>query len=144
MSTLADRIKERMKAMGLNNVELARAAKVKPPTSYNWGSGKTKAIKGEPLLRAATALGVTPEWLSSGVGKKFPAPVSIFSNSESANRVAEPTATYGWPFKMVPPSTWDLLNDDEKSIIEKTILMSVKNRGHPPNHRAPAKSTAGI
>ena len=54
--------------MGLNSAQLAAAAGVKQPTSFNWGSGKTKNIKGEPLLSAARALGVTPEWLSTGKG----------------------------------------------------------------------------
>lgn len=68
MSSLADRIKDRMKAMGLNNAQLAAACGVKPPTSFNWASGKTQSIKGEPLLRAAKALGVTPDWLATGLG----------------------------------------------------------------------------
>lgn len=68
MSTLQSRIKDRMKAVGINNAQLAAACKVKPPTSFNWASGKTKNIKGEPLLLAAKALGVTPEWLSTGKG----------------------------------------------------------------------------
>jgi transcriptional regulator with XRE-family HTH domain len=72
MSALADRIKERLLATGLSNAQLAKASKVKQPTAHNWGSGKTKAIKGEPLLAAATALGVNPKWLATGVGPKFP------------------------------------------------------------------------
>ncbi len=74
MSTLAERIKERMQAVGLKNADLARACKVRTPTSFNWGSGKTKNIKGEPLLLAAKALGVTPEWLATGKGAMFPEP----------------------------------------------------------------------
>lgn len=70
-TTLAERVKERMKAMGLINAQLATACNVKPPTSYNWSSGKTKNIKGAPLLLAAKALGVNPEWLASGKGPKF-------------------------------------------------------------------------
>lgn len=70
-STLSERIKERMAATGLNNAQLAAAAGVKQPTSFNWGSGKTQKIKGEPLLLAARALGVTPEWLSTGKGPKL-------------------------------------------------------------------------
>jgi transcriptional regulator with XRE-family HTH domain len=66
--TLQSRIKERMKALGITNAQLAAACKVKPPTSFNWGSGKTKSIKGEPLLLAAKTLGVTPEWLATGKG----------------------------------------------------------------------------
>lgn len=72
MSTLAERVKAQMEASKLSNKELATAAGVKPPTAHNWGSGKTKAIKGEPLLRAAAALGVNPHWLATGRGPKYP------------------------------------------------------------------------
>lgn len=72
MATLANRIKERMQATGMSNAQLAKAAGVRQPTAHNWGTGKTKAIKGEPLLAAALALGVTPSWLASEKGPKFP------------------------------------------------------------------------
>lgn len=75
--------------MGLNNAQLASACKVKPPTSFNWASGKTKSIKGVPLLLAAKALGVTPEWLSSGLGRKFPEDAQHQSHS-----VKEPQLAY--------------------------------------------------
>lgn len=71
-STLKERIQERLEATGLTNAQLAIACDVKQPTSFNWGSGKTKHIKGKPLLLAAKALGVTPEWLDSGNPPKFP------------------------------------------------------------------------
>ena len=71
MNTLANRVKERMDALSISNVQLSRLCGVRPPTSYNWANGKTKSIKGEPLLRAAKALGVTPEWLATGMGRKF-------------------------------------------------------------------------
>jgi len=67
-TTLAERIHLRMRATGLTNADLAKASGVKQPTSYNWGSGKTASIKAEPLLKAAKALGVTPEWLATGKG----------------------------------------------------------------------------
>jgi len=88
MTKLADRIKDRMESTGLTNAGLARAARVQPPTAHNWGSGKTKAIKGEPLLRAAAALGVTPEWLATGKGKKFPDP------NPAPNLAQEPSKPY--------------------------------------------------
>lgn len=94
-STLAERVKERMQALGLKNADLARLAGVQPPTSFNWASGKTKAIKGEPLLRAAAALGVTPAWLATGKGPKQQAEASEdvrFSMAEPS--VQEDLAAY--------------------------------------------------
>jgi len=61
-----------MQVMGLKNAALAKICGVQPPTSFNWASGKTKNIKGAPLLKAAAAFGVNPEWLASGKGPKFP------------------------------------------------------------------------
>lgn len=85
MNTLAERIKDRMQATGLKNAQLAGAAGVRPPTSFNWASGKTKSIKAVPLLLAAAALGVTPTWLATGKGKKFPDDEHV-----TADRAAEP------------------------------------------------------
>lgn len=104
MSTLSKRIKDRMKAMGLNNAQLAAACNVKPPTSFNWASGKTMNIKGEPLLRAAKALGVTPEWLATGLGQMSPG-----ASTTAEHVVAEPSITY-LPDKKPDPLTQELLD----------------------------------
>lgn len=71
-TTLAGRIKDRMSALELTNAQLAAACRVAQPTSFNWASGKTQNIKGEPLLLAAEALGVTPSWLATGKGNQYP------------------------------------------------------------------------
>lgn len=70
MSSLADRVTDRLKALGMTPAELARASKVKPPSVSAWMSGDTKTIKGENLLRAASALQCSPHWLASGRGAK--------------------------------------------------------------------------
>ena len=86
ISTLQDRIQERLEVTGLTNAQLAKACNVKPPTSFNWGSGKTKNIKGVPLLLAAKALGVTANWLADGTPPKYPseAPQSLAVHDERA------------------------------------------------------------
>lgn len=76
-----------MQALGLNNAALAALCGVKPPTSYNWAHGRTQQIKGEPLLRAAAALGVNAHWLATGKGPKSP------SEGSTAHTVAEPSTT---------------------------------------------------
>lgn len=88
-STLSERVKERMAAVGIKNAELAQLCGVKPPTSFNWGSGKTKSIKGEPLLLAARALGVTPDWLATGAGVKIAD--SLYETSPRGQSVAKQT-----------------------------------------------------
>lgn len=82
-TTLAERVTERMVATGLSNARLAAACGVRPPTAFNWHAGRTKSIKGEPLLKAAKALGVTPEWLATGRGHKFPSEAAVAMVSES-------------------------------------------------------------
>ena len=70
MSSLADRVQERLNALGMSPTQLARAVRVKPPSISGWLSGATKTIKGENLLRAAQALQCTPHWLATGLGPK--------------------------------------------------------------------------
>lgn len=103
MSTLQERVKNRMKAMGINNAQLAAACNVKPPTSFNWASGKTKNIKGEPLLLAAKALGVNPEWLATGFG-----PMIASGAGTQAHIAAEPSVTY-LPEKKADALTQEML-----------------------------------
>lgn len=66
--SLSERIKLAMDQAGLSQTGLARACGIKPPSVHGWLSGKAKFLRGENLLRAASALGVRQEWLASGVG----------------------------------------------------------------------------
>lgn len=66
--TLAERIRAAMKASGVSQAELARACDVKPPSVNGWLSGKAKFLRGENLLKAARALGVSQDWLATGRG----------------------------------------------------------------------------
>ena len=71
MSTLAERITERMHALGIDtNVELAARIGVTKATVGDWLKGRTKTISGERLLAAARALQCDPDWLQSGRVKK--------------------------------------------------------------------------
>lgn len=88
LTTLAERIRERLNALGMSDAELARQAKVKPPSVFAWLSGETKSIKGDNLLRAAAALKVTPDWLAYGVGRKL-------LDERPAQIASEPATYYG-------------------------------------------------
>lgn len=72
MSSLADRVAERLAAVEMTPAALARAVKIKPPSVSGWLSGASKTIKGENLLRAAQALQCSPHWLATGRGPKSP------------------------------------------------------------------------
>lgn len=52
----------------ITQAALARACGISPPSVNDWLSGKTKAIEGENLLRAAEMLKVSPMWLATGRG----------------------------------------------------------------------------
>lgn len=67
--SLSDRLTLAMQTAKVSQAELARACGVKPPSVHGWLSGKSKFLRGENLLQAATALGVKPEWLATGSGQ---------------------------------------------------------------------------
>ena len=83
-TTLKDRVRECMLNSQLTNAQLAAACNVKPPTAFNWASGKTLNIKGEPLLLAAKVFNVRPEWLATGVGPKTLSAGLVVENSSVA------------------------------------------------------------
>ena len=68
MSSLAERVEDRMKALALRQVDLARLCQVAPASVAQWRNGRTKEISGETLLLAATALHCSPKWLATGRG----------------------------------------------------------------------------
>lgn len=66
---LSERLRIAMKQAGINQAELARACDVKPPSVNGWLSGKSRFLRGENLLKAAKALGVSELWLAEGKGQ---------------------------------------------------------------------------
>jgi phage repressor protein C with HTH and peptisase S24 domain len=70
--SLSERIKVAMQTAGVNQVELARACGVAPPSVHGWLSGKSKFLRGENLLKAARALRVSQDWLATGKGSMIP------------------------------------------------------------------------
>jgi len=66
--TLSERIRTAMAERNISQVDLARACNVKPPSVHGWLTGKAKFLRGENLLLAARALGVSQEWLATGAG----------------------------------------------------------------------------
>lgn len=70
MKTWNQRLKEAREALKMSQAELARRAGVRQPTVYEWEEGITKSLKGPNLLKVASALETTPEWLLTGKGAK--------------------------------------------------------------------------
>lgn len=136
-NTLKERVTERMQAMGLKNAALAKICDVRPPTSFNWASGKTKNIKGAPLLKAAAALGVTPEWLASGKGPKFP------QVQQSANLKAdEPMAAHRDPTTETDQWTREAieimskLNENDRRAVVANMKTFIQNLSPPHDGQA--------
>lgn len=67
MSTLAERLREAMDDAGIKQVQVARAAGIKPPSVADWLNGKTKNIRGANLVSVAQLLNVSEAWLADGV-----------------------------------------------------------------------------
>ncbi|APW38988.1 hypothetical protein RD110_18720 [Rhodoferax koreense] len=135
MTTLQDRINERMGVMKLTNAQLAKAAGVKPPTSFNWANGRTKNIKGEPLLRAAKALGVTPEWLASGKGTKFPASEGANNSVREAEREYRPQREFdAWTLEAI--GIFERMREADRRGALAVLRSYAQNLGPPSDGQA--------
>lgn len=70
MSTLKDRLAIAMAGPPkVSKAALARACGVTPPSVNDWCSGKTKSLEGVNLIKAATRLQISPQWLATGKGE---------------------------------------------------------------------------
>lgn len=92
---LKQRLEQALEAMQPEDrpsqADLARAARIKPPSVSDWFTGRTKTLRGETLLAVASALRVNPEWLNTGRGPMRPAG----NSSEPVFRVAEAGGAHG-------------------------------------------------
>lgn len=68
MSTLAERLAIAITKADISKAELARRVGIKAPSVNGWFTGKAKFLRGENLLSAALALGVSDQWLATGTG----------------------------------------------------------------------------
>lgn len=68
MTTLQERLHTALKLHGSSKAALAVAVGAKPPSISAWFSGETKTLEASNLLKAARHLGVSPDWLATGIG----------------------------------------------------------------------------
>ncbi|MCH7308376.1 XRE family transcriptional regulator [Acinetobacter sp. NIPH 1852] len=88
MKTLAERLRYAMEVLPpkrIKGVDLARAVGVKPPSVSDWLTGKSKTMEGENLLKASKFLGVSANWLASGIGNPTDKNKLIIKNEELSN-----------------------------------------------------------
>ena len=69
MTTLAERLTLAIEHAQISKAELARRVGISAPSVNGWFSGKAKFLRGENLLAAAKALGVSEAWLATGKGQ---------------------------------------------------------------------------
>jgi antitoxin HigA-1 len=106
MNSLQERLSRAFDPSKHTKKGLSVAAKVSAPSVTDWFNGKTKELKGEPLVRAARYLGVDPLWLATGQGPMQAVNVP-------------------WPFMEIAPEAWQSLNEREKGRIEGIIYASM-------------------
>lgn len=85
MSTLAERIKSERTALKLTQSELGDRIGVGKSSVSQWENGFAKKIDGVNMVKAAKALGVNPDWLATGKGLKYKAPLFQSNAHESPN-----------------------------------------------------------
>lgn len=69
MTTSGERIKQRRKELKMSQATLGKQCGITHTAVGLWENGQNK-IGGENLIKAANALGVTPEWIINGNTKK--------------------------------------------------------------------------
>lgn len=85
-----DRVKEARVNAGISKSDFAKAVKVSAPTVTDWESGEIKKIDGENLLRAASVLGVTAEWIIFGTVIDNGEDVQAATVANAFKRIADP------------------------------------------------------
>lgn len=105
------RITERRAALGYSKAAFSRLVGVSGATVTDWESGVIKNLAGENLIKVASVLKVSPEWLLSGKG-------SAAQPIQATDVVAE----YGAHSDLL--SAWALLTQDERD----TFLTQIRER----------------
>jgi phage repressor protein C with HTH and peptisase S24 domain len=73
---LANRLRTALTRAGMTQLELSKAVGVSAPSVNGWLSGKSQSIRGDALVKAASALRVSASWLATGEGSIDDAPDS--------------------------------------------------------------------
>lgn len=107
MSSLAERLREAMDIAGVKQVELARAAGIKPPSVADWLNGKTKNIRGANLVSVAQLLNVSEAWLADGT---MPRERKLDSD---------------WPFPRIPKQRYYALSEAQRAGIEDWVARQI-------------------
>jgi transcriptional regulator with XRE-family HTH domain len=126
MELLKDRLRWAMDNAGqkVTQAALAKVCKVTPTSVNDWLSGKSKSIKGAPLLAASRYLNVNPEWLSIGKGRRR----LNDSEPDSGQGDVRPVALQS------QPAIFDL------DTLHETLTLLVHDEGHAGSYTPRARA----
>ncbi|WP_336747856.1 helix-turn-helix transcriptional regulator [Pantoea vagans] len=105
MKTFADRLNHAMKMAGLSQSQLAERAGVSQPAIQKLSSGKASSSR--KVVEIAAALGIRPEWLSTGQGDMS------YSNGSEPSNIRESS------LKAV---VWEEMDKDGDEFVEIPLL----------------------
>jgi transcriptional regulator with XRE-family HTH domain len=131
MSNLAQRIEQRLTDLGMSQKQLAQRCGVSAPAVNDWLTGKTKSLKASTLLKASKALGVSPQWLESGVGVKSPRDELRVSEY---GQFANPTSA------QLQRLIEHMLPEDQKKLLDYAEMLVVKRLHDQKKARSPSHS----
>ena len=83
MSTLGERIAQRLNEVNMSQSELAKRVGVSRGAVYQWIAGLTKNLKSDVAQKTAEALEVSVEWLVTGKGTQSRSNVIALENEET-------------------------------------------------------------
>ena len=107
MNTLSERLKQAMEEAGAKQIDIARAAGIKPPSVADWLTGRTKNIRGANLVSVARFLNVSEAWLADG---KLPKERELDSD---------------WPFASIAKERYNALTPAQRHGIEEWVAKQV-------------------
>lgn len=127
---LKDRIRSRIKELGMNQSELATLVGVSKATITFWLNGTNK-MKADNLLALAKALRCSARWLATGDGVPVPAPGDKVSLDKPWLDLAEVNGAYE-----VPPASDhdDNPNEDEYALIDQFTAKGSSGNGYMNDH----------
>lgn len=102
-TSLSERLNIAMRRKNAKQADLARVTGVSRPSVHDWVNGTTQNLKGDNLVKIASFLDVSIEWLAYGVGKM---------------------ESY-WPFQRVSPSELSRLPPSQIEEVEDIILLKL-------------------
>lgn len=124
MTTFAERVRSAMEEAGHTQSSLARAVGLTRASISFWLNGQTKEITGDNLLKAASALNVSPVWLAVGRGPmKDTGPASQPDAAVPREGLA---VRDSWPFA-VSRDDYEALSERDRGILNELMATFVSS-----------------